>query len=306
MAPGRVVAVGAVNVDLVIRVARLPGPGETVAGGDPVRAWGGKAANVAAAAAALGATAVLIAMVGDDEAGPRARDALADAGVQVAGVRTAAGRPTGTATILVDDEGANLIVLTGGANAVLDVSTVTSALAEVTLLAGDVVVLSMEVADDALVAAARAAHAAGARVVVNASPARALRPEILAGEAVVVVNDDEVRALAGTVADPVHAAQTLSGATGGAVVVTLGAAGAVCVRGAHVEPVSSPSVDVVDTTGAGDAFLGALAAHLAEGGDLVEAARHGALAGAYACTGAGARHHIDAGRLALELSGRHA
>jgi len=278
--PGRVVAVGAVNRDLVASVARLPAPGETVTARRISRWWGGKAANAAVAAARLDADTVLICAVGDDDEGVEAIGELRRAGVRVRADRVA--EPTGTAMILVDARGENAIAVQPGANGVLGAGHVAAVLARLALTGDDVLVLSGEAPTAALLAAATAAAAAGATVLVNPSPVPAggIEPGLLAARrSLVVVNEPE---------------QALLGAdgTGADLVVTLGARGAVLRTsdGARRE-LPGLAVTAVDSTGAGDAFLGACAAELARGVPLPAALAAAVRAGAYAVTGPGARHH---------------
>ncbi|HEX2051879.1 MAG TPA: ribokinase [Actinomycetota bacterium] len=282
-----VVVVGSVNVDLVTYVDRLPRPGETVVGGTFARAHGGKGANQAVAAARLGARAVLVGMVGDDDLGAAARAELAREGVDVDAVGESS-RHTGVAQILVDRAGENLIAVASGANDDLTTERVEAALARVD--APHAVVLSvLEVPDDAVAAAARAAGARGWPFVLNPAPARAVAREVLASCAVVTPNEHELAGLGGGSADE------LLGAGAGAVVVTRGAAGAELVRvGRAVHRQAAFEARPVDTTGAGDAFSGALAWALAEGRDLEHAVELAAAAGALATQKEGARGGMPA------------
>ncbi|MEA2278801.1 MAG: ribokinase [Solirubrobacteraceae bacterium] len=277
---GRVAVVGSINLDLVVRVERHPAPGETVVGGDRSELPGGKGANQAVAAARLGAEVALVGRVGADEPGRRLRDGLAGEGVDVAHVREDADAPTGMAFIAVDPAGENTIVVSPGANARVDGGDVDAARE---LLAGAAVTLVQHEISPAAVAAAIAA--AGGTVVLNPAPARALGPGMVD---VLVPNRGELAALSGRDdGDPVQLARGLHAAR--AVVVTLGADGALVVEGDRVERIAAPSVTAVDTTGAGDAFCGALAQALADGAALVEAARWAALAAAESVTRPGAQ-----------------
>jgi ribokinase len=176
--PGRVVIVGAVNVDLIMRLPRLPAPGQTVLGGELSRAEGGKGANQAVAAARAGAQAYLVGAVGAAD-GAESLAALAAEGVHVAAVECLAGS-TGRAFVLVDDAGENQIAVAPGANALVSASHVQAALADLHLTTTDVVVLSFEVPAAALRAAAGAAVAAGCQLVVNPAPARPRSLDLLA------------------------------------------------------------------------------------------------------------------------------
>jgi ribokinase len=271
-----IAVVGSVNLDVVVAVARLPGPGETVVGGDRRELPGGKGANQAVAAARLGSAVGFVGRVGADAAGRRLRADLAAEGVDVAALREDDGAPSGMALIGVDEAGENAIIVSPGANGRVGPADVEAAHG---LIAGaGVVLLQHEIPADAVVAASAVA---GGRVVLNPAPARELAGRV----DVLVPNRGELERLAGP-GPPSEAAARLALP---AVVVTLGAEGALVVQGSRAEEVAAPEVRAVDTTGAGDAFCGALADALDRGGELVEAARWAAVAAALSVTGEGAR-----------------
>jgi ribokinase len=273
-----IAVVGSINLDVVVEVARHPAPGETVIGGDRRELPGGKGANQAVAAARLGATVALVGRVGADDTGRRLRDGLAGEGVDVEHVLVDPEAPTGMALIAVDGAGENTIVVSPGANARVGAADVEPA--RDVLASAAVTLVQHEVPEDAVAAAIAAA---GGTVVLNPAPAR----RIVAAVDVLVPNLGELEALAGRAGDPVELARGLEAAR--AVVVTLGAEGAVVVDGDHAERVAAPRVEAVDTTGAGDAFCGALAQALDSGADLVEAARWAARAAAASVTRLGAQ-----------------
>ena len=272
-----IAVVGSINLDIVVEVERHPAPGETVLGGDRLELPGGKGANQAVAAARLGAQVAFVGRVGDDDAGRRLRDGLASDGVDVSHVTVDADAPTGMALIAVDRAGENTIVVSSGANARVSAADVEAARE---VLAGAAVTLVQhEVPEDAVAAAI----ALGRRVVLNPAPAR----PIVAPVDVLIPNRGELEALAGRGGDPVELARSLDSAR--AVVVTLGNEGAAVIEGSRVERIPAPRVEVVDTTGAGDAFCGALAQALDAGADLVEAARRAVGAAAESVTKPGAQ-----------------
>ncbi|MEJ2579939.1 MAG: ribokinase [Kineosporiaceae bacterium] len=281
--PFDVVVVGSANADLVVEVPHRPGPGETVLGGDLTVFPGGKGANQAVAAARLGARTAFVGRVGDDAHGRFLREALTGAGVEASGLRTTTA-PTGTALILLTPDGENSIVVSPGANARLDAADVDRdevRRSRVLLLQGEV---------DAGTSLAAARLATGL-VVLNLAPVGPVPPPLLERCDVLVVNEYEAAALLGAPA-PDGAARTarlLRGRGPSVVVITLGALGAVAVDGVRHRSVRPPPVDVVDTTGAGDAFTAALAQQLAAGVDPLGALELAVRAGAAAVTRRGAQ-----------------
>ena len=273
-----IAVVGSINLDLVVSVERHPAPGETVVGGDCRQLPGGKGANQAVAAARLGSAVAMVGRVGNDTSGAWLRGALAGERVDVTHVREDRNATTGMAMIAVDERGENTIVVSPGANA--HVSPRDVAAAGELVGEADVVLLQHEIPDEAVAAAIAAARGA---VVLNPAPARGLAGPV----DVLVPNRGELEALAGGGGDPVRLARSVAGAR--AVVVTLGADGAVVVEGERVERVAAPRVKAVDTTGAGDAFCGALAQALADGAALVEAARWAVRVAAVSVTRHGAQ-----------------
>jgi ribokinase len=271
MARGPVVVVGSVNVDLVATVPTLPGPGETVTGGTFARHGGGKGANQAVAAARLGAAVTFVGAVGDDDFGASALRDLTAEGIDVDAVAVLDGIATGVALVTVDRAGENSIAVASGANAALDAERVAAALRGRLDGAPGVVLLSHEVPDAAVLAGARAAREAGWLPVLNPAPARPLADALLALAPLLTPNSSEAMALAGE-DDPQAAAAALATRTGAPVLVTLGSRGALLVDGESRELLPAAPVTVVDTTGAGDTLNGALAAALAGGRDLRDAA----------------------------------
>ena len=276
-----VVVVGSVNADLVVSVKALPRAGETVTGGTFARHGGGKGANQAVAAARAGARVALVGAVGTDDLGDEALRELGAESIDVAAVQRLADVATGVAVIVVDERGENQIAVASGANAALTADAVTAALAPLLGGAG-VVLLGHEVPPEVVSAGARAARAAGWRVILNPAPARELVDDL--DGVILTPNAEEARALTGA-ADPAAAARALNARTGAPVLITLGADGALL----DGERYPAPPVDVVDTTGAGDAVNGALAARLAAGEPLAEAVRFALAAASLSTRAPGAR-----------------
>ncbi|MBL8673155.1 MAG: ribokinase [Alphaproteobacteria bacterium] len=280
---------GSINADLVVPVASLPRPGETVIGDSYALLPGGKGANQAVAAAKAGADTALVGAVGDDALAPAALEPVRAAGVDIGAVPVLRGAATGCALIAVDAAGENQIVVARGANGLVDAAAIPSR----RLRTGAVLVLQREVPDGPLWSAAERARAAGARVLLNNAPAAPIPDARWRLIDVLVVNRGEALALAGighaSAGDPLAAARALAASHGIAVAVTLGGAGCVvfCAEGAWRVPVLP--VKVLDSTGAGDAFVGAMAAAWAAGRPLLDSVRAGAVAGGLACTALGAQ-----------------
>ncbi|MCB1273802.1 MAG: ribokinase [Leucobacter sp.] len=277
----KVVVVGSANADLVVRVPRRPGGGETLLGGDVQVLPGGKGANQAAAAARSGATTRFIGCVGDDANGAFLREQLELAGVDTGGLGQVE-RPTGTAIILLTPDGENSIVVSPGANHELSVERVDRAGRGGEAWAdGDAVVISLEIPHPTAFHAARRAAEAGVRVILNAAPSTRLAAELLEVLDPLIVNEHEALEVLGLderdpeAFDYPRLAARLCEAGARSAVITLGADGAVIAeRGAAAATrVPAYAVQAVDTTGAGDAFVGAVAAELAAGRSLVDAVR---------------------------------
>jgi ribokinase len=273
-----IAVVGSINLDLVVAVDRHPAPGETVVGGDCRQLPGGKGANQAVAAARLGSEVAMVGRVGADAQGAWLREGLWTERVDVEHVREDRVAPTGVAMIAVDARGENTIVVSPGANARVDARDVAAAS---DVVRGAEVVLVQHEVPAAAVAAAIAT--AGGTVVLNPAPARGLAAPV----DVLVPNRGELETLAGDRGDPVTLARSITAAR--AVVVTLGEEGAIVVEGDRAERVRAPHVEAVDSTGAGDAFCGALAEAMAGGATVVEAARWAVRVAAVSVTRPGAQ-----------------
>ncbi|MDF2050670.1 ribokinase [Arthrobacter sp. Cr_A7] len=293
---GRIVVVGSLNADLTIYCERLPLPGETVHGNGFAVNPGGKSANQAVAAGRLGGRVSLVGAVGEDPNGDMLLASVAGAGVDVGHVRTSS-EPTGVAVIAVDSHGENNIIISAGANGTLSPADVAEA--DDVLEGAAVVSLCLEVAMETVVAAAQAGHDAGATVLLNLSPYAEV-PAALAGLAdVLLVNAHEAALFLGGGASVPGAEATAAEwdavrerfAERGIrqVLVTLGSQGSVVLDslagpGARVTLIEPTKVDAVDTTGAGDAFTGAVAVRLAAGDALADAAAFASVAAALATT----------------------
>jgi ribokinase len=282
MAEADVVVVGSLNQDITVAADRRPDGGETVLGRWVATASGGKGANQAVAAARAGARVELVGCVGADAAGEALLAGLRAAGVDTAGVRTLADTSSGTALIVVDATGENSIVVVPGANARLSAADVERALNP----PGKVVLAQLEVPEEAVVAAARAAR----RFVLNASPVRPLPPALLEASDPLIVNAGEAAAITGADAgDPAALAAAALALGARSIVITLGGRGARWTTPEWSIERPAPTVDVVDTTGAGDVFAGTLAAGLSRGADPEAALAAAVQAGAEAVQWRGAQ-----------------
>jgi ribokinase len=285
-----VLVVGSVNRDYVCRVEALPAPGQTVLGGEASVGSGGKGGNQAVAASLLGAHTALVARVGDDSDGHALAAALAEAGVDISDV-TATGARTGMAFVLVDAHGENSIVVAPGANELLDPASVVHAVRE-RLSASGVLVTQAEIPVPAFDAAVLTAAEVGCRAVVNLAPYRPVDDAVLALCDPLVVNESEASGLLGREVRRAAGARDAAAdllSVCRSVVITVGGEGAVVASSGGVEIVEAEQVEAVDSTGAGDAFTGAVAAALSAGHGLVAAVRIAVRAGTHAVTRPGAQ-----------------
>lgn len=287
----RVLVVGSANVDVTVAVARLPQPGETVSGGTLLVNHGGKGANQAVAARRLGAEVRLIAKVGDDASGRDIRAALAGQGIGVDGVTTSASAATGTAVIVVDAEGRNMIAVAPGANRVLSVDDVRAR--AVDLGWAEIVLCQLETPLDTVRWALAAARQRGLTTVLNPAPVPELPLDFLGDVDYLTPNAGEAARLAG-VQGPDDAARALRQRGARCTIVTLGERGAVAQAGDGTWRAPGVRVDAIDTTAAGDCFNAALAVALTERRGLSDALRFANAAAALACTKRGAQASLPA------------
>jgi ribokinase len=286
-----VFVVGSINQDFVLSVERRPEPGETVTEAQLSRSNGGKGANQAAAAALLGASVTFLGRVGDDGLGEPLVEALADKGVDTSLIAASPDSSTGTAFITVTPDGENAITVAPGANRSLtaeDVDDASDAIGDARVL-----VAQMEVPPEVVLRAVEVAARQGTRALVNLAPTTEVPRELLEKLDPLVVNEHEATFLLHERVEGVEgalsAAPELLQLGPRSAVITLGREGAVFCDGESTNHYSAPKVDAVDTTGAGDAFVGALAARLAQDLPLSEAVAYAVRAGAAAVTKKGAQ-----------------
>lgn len=293
----QVVVVGSINQDYLIRVSSLPALGETVLALDLVKQAGGKGANQAVAAARLGADVGFVGAVGDDADGAQMLLQLRSEGIRTGDVEVVS-ESTGSAMVYIVDNGDNSIVVVPGANAGLNAARVGRAVRRLCSSAS-VLVLQAEIAPDVIDVAVRTAVDCGARVVFNLAPFVALPEALLSLADPLVLNESEASALLGRAVgadvDGLAAAVTLQRSLATSIVITLGPEGAVWADAGDAGACPAPDVErVVDTTGAGDAFIGALATRLAAGATLRESVALGVRAGAFAVARRGAQSSYPA------------
>ena len=292
--PAKVVVVGSLNMDLVTRASRLPRAGETLIGQTFSTVPGGKGANQAVASARLGADVSMIGCVGTDAYGTQLREALRVEGIDCQAVSTVDGS-SGVALIVVDDSSQNAIVIVAGSNGELTPASLQAF--DAVLQAADVIVCQLEVPMNTVGYALKRGRELGKTVILNPAPASGPLPaEWYASIDYLIPNESEASALSGVTVDSIDAAKVaatqLIQAGAGKVIVTLGAQGALFTDGQRFEHLQAPKVKAVDTTAAGDTFVGGFAAALANGKSEAEAIRFGQVAAALSVTRAGAQPSI--------------
>jgi ribokinase len=283
-----ILVIGSLNADLVVRAPRFPAPGETISGEDLAIIPGGKGANQAVAAARQGARVSMLGRVGSDSFGPTLIDNLQQNHVDTTYVLTDKSA-TGTAIIVVDASGQNSIVLSPGANGKVSLADVDT----FPFQSADMLLLQFEIPLEAVIHAASLARQNGLRVILNPAPARPIPDLLLADMDILVPNESELQLLSGQPVTDTDSAKSAARALlekgVKTVILTLGANGALLVTDEKVTHIPTFKVEVVDTTAAGDAFIGGLAAALLKDKSLEEAVHYGNAAGALAATKFGAQ-----------------
>ena len=282
-----IVVFGSINLDLTATVDRLPAAGETLHGRSFAMSPGGKGANQALAARRAGSSVMLFGAVGRDPFAKLALTLLRIGRVDVSNVR-AVDAPTGVALVQVDANGENAITVVAGANAQVTAGQVPAE----AFGPSTIVVMQLETPCDEVAALARRAHASGARVILNAAPARLIAADLIRHIDVLIVNETEARTIAGILdiaSKPDAFVAEFSERFGRDAIVSLGSQGLVASSANGPIALAAPKVDVVDTVGAGDALVGGFAAALDRGAPRMRALKEGVAAGSLACTRAGAQ-----------------
>ena len=286
-----IIVVGSLNMDLVVRAPHMPAPGETIIGSDFRTIPGGKGANQAVAAAKLGAQVSMVGRVGDDDFGRAQLRNLGQLGIDTRYITVDPDAATGIALITLDASGQNSIVIAAGANMHLTVADIDAA--QEIIAQADVLVCQLESPLEAVEHAIALAHSCGVKVILNPAPARKLSPETLSKVDFLIPNESETAILTGMEVTDVpsakKAADHLRQQGVGIVILTLGEKGALLVGPSEEMYIPAYEVEVVDTTAAGDAFVGGFAVALAEGENLANAVRFANAAGALTVTRLGAQ-----------------
>lgn len=288
----RIIVVGSCNTDMVIRVDHLPLPGETIIGHDFMTNQGGKGANQAVAVQRLGGETAFIARLGNDDFGAKSLRLLTEEGINTEFVRLTDGVSTGVALIPVDDKGENSIIVSSGANACLSKADIEAA--EPLFEEASILLMQLETPVPTLISAARLAKQYGAKVVLNPAPypKQPLPAELLEMVDIITPNETEAAGMSGVrVTDEdsaLEAIEAIQRQGVGHVIITAGAAGAYTSIEGRLLRIPSESVEVVDTTAAGDTFCGALCVALSKGTDIAEAIRFANKAASISVTRIGA------------------
>lgn len=299
----RITVVGSVNMDLVFRTPRMPAVGETLHGHEFRQIPGGKGANQAVAAARQGAKVSFIGAVGNDGFGSFSHDCLAAEGMELTHLASVAGVATGVAGILVDDNGNNSIVLAAGANATLTPAQVDAATTAIT--SAQLLVCQLETPLATVTRAIEIARDNGVKVILNPAPAQALSDALLSKVDYLILNETEASQLSGINVvdqDSAKAASEKILRHGTAnILLTMGEHGALITDAGGSQFIPAVKVDVVDTTAAGDTFVGAFAVGIANGLSLVEASREAQYTAALTVTKLGAQTSIPQRQQVLEF-----
>lgn len=289
----KIVVAGSSNTDMVIRVEHIPQPGETIIGHDFMTNQGGKGANQAVAAAAMGDGVVFVARLGDDSFGRQSREILASRGIDTRFVHLTPDVPTGCAMIAVDDKGENSIIVAGGANALLSRADIDEA-ADVITGEASLLLMQLESPIDTLTYAAAKAHAAGVTVVLNPAPfpKEPLPEALLRNVDLIIPNETEAARMTGlpveTEADMLRAMQAIQAQGVEQVIITAGAAGSYALIDGTLYHQPALTVTPVDTTAAGDTYCGTLCVALRDGSTLVQAMQRASIAASLSTTRMGA------------------
>jgi len=286
-----IAVVGSSNTDMVIKTSKLPVPGETILGGKFFMNPGGKGANQAVAAARLGGKVSFIAKTGDDVFGKQAQQLFENENINTDYLVTDPGHPSGVALITVDANGENCIVVAPGANSFLAKTDIDLARDEI--LRSDIVLMQLEIPLETVIYVANIAFEADKKVILNPAPALQITDELLSKLYMITPNETEAELISGVPVKDIDsatlAARNLYDRGVKVVIITLGSKGALLFTGKEAKLISSPKVEAVDTTAAGDVFNGAIAVAISEGLELEKAVEFACKAAAISVTRMGAQ-----------------
>ncbi len=287
----KITVVGSSNTDMIIKMPRIPVPGETILGGKFSTAAGGKGANQAVGAARAGGDVTFVARVGDDMFGEQACKGFESDGINVEFVKVDTSEPSGVALIFVDDNGQNSIAVASGANGALSPEDVEAA--KTTIESSDILLMQLETSLNTIQRAAEIGKAAGVKVILNPAPACILGEEVLSNLSMITPNESEAELLTGIPvtdeASAEKAAQALLDKGMEAVIITMGSQGSFLKTTNLTQFVPAFKVKAVDATGAGDIFNGSLCVALAEGKSYIEAMQFASAAAALSVQKLGAQ-----------------
>ncbi len=288
----RIAVIGSLNMDLVVRAPRIPKPGETIIGTDDLNMIpGGKGANQAYCSAILGAEVAMIGRVGDDTFGEQLVNNLKKVGVDTQYIKRDADASTGIAMIVVEESGQNSIVVSPGANGRVDLSDISQA--EAVILSSNLILLQLEIPIPAVIEASQLAKKHGIKVILNPAPAQKLPDELLSLIDILITNETEAAMLTECNVDTDNgikqAASKLNQSGQKTIVMTRGSRGATLIAENKIVHFPAFPIKAVDTTGAGDAFVGSFAVAFAEGKSITDSIKFGNAAGASASTKSGAQ-----------------
>ena len=267
--------IGSANVDMIMKVKRLPERGETVTDGTFMQTFGGKGANQAVAAARAGGDVRFVACLGRDAFTPAMVENFRSDGLNLDGVRFVDDQPSGSALVMIDEGGMNYLTVAPGSNAALGLEQIAAEWGRIA--SSGLILLQMEIPVETNRAILKRARETGIPVMLNYAPAHSIHPDLLAGLDTLIVNENEAAALSGVApadqASAERAVRALAAMGVRCVILTLGAAGSLILEDGHVTRVPAFPVKAVDTTAAGDTFCGVLGVALLEGRSLPEAVR---------------------------------
>lgn len=290
----KIVVAGSSNTDMIVKVPRIPKPGETILGGSFSTAAGGKGANQAVAAARAGGEVAFIARIGDDMFGKQAYNGFKEDKLNVEFVKTDESEPSGVALIFVDEQGENSIAVASGANAMLTVQHINEA--EKLIKAADILLMQLETPLETVRRAAEIAFGAGVNVILNPAPATPLDDSLLSNVTIITPNESEAELLTGIPVSDVNSARKASLALIErgleVVIITMGSKGALINTSEGSQLIAGFRVNAVDATAAGDVFNGSLAVAIAEGKTLEESVRFANAAAALSVIKLGAQPSV--------------